>query len=246
MREGFALKLRVRFTKNGSMKFIGHLDTMQYFQKAIRRAELPAAFTAGFSPHMILSFAAPLGVGVTSQGEYFDLELAEDMDPQEFVRRLDAQMVDGFSVTAAKAIENRKSNAMSLVAAADYEVGFRPGYEPSFDWQSQIPAFLAQPEILITKTGKAGERQVDIRPWIYRMQIKAPRILFLRLASASANYTRPDQVMEAFFAMAGEKLSPHALLVNRLEVYARKPETAMQGEEETDREPEWISLLEAL
>ena len=62
------LKVRVKFSKEGAMKFIGHLDIMRYFQKAIRRANIPIAFSGGFSPHMIMSFAAPLGVGVTSAG----------------------------------------------------------------------------------------------------------------------------------------------------------------------------------
>ena len=71
------MKVRIKFTKTGAMKFVGHLDTMRYFQKAIRRAELPVAFSGGYSPHMIMSFAAPLGVGTTSMGEYFDMELTE-------------------------------------------------------------------------------------------------------------------------------------------------------------------------
>ena len=54
------------------MKFIGHLDIMRFFQKALRRADIPVAFSGGFSPHMIMSFANPLGVGLTSDGEYFD------------------------------------------------------------------------------------------------------------------------------------------------------------------------------
>lgn len=69
------MKVRIKFAKAGHMKFVGHLDTMRYFQKAIRRAELPVAFSGGYSPHMIMSFAAPLGVGTTSLGEYFDMEL---------------------------------------------------------------------------------------------------------------------------------------------------------------------------
>ena len=69
------MKARIKFRKNGVMKFIGHLDIMRYFQKAIRRAEIPIAFTSGYSPHMIMSFANPLGVGLTSDGEYFDIEL---------------------------------------------------------------------------------------------------------------------------------------------------------------------------
>ena len=83
------------------MKFVGHLDTMRYFQKAIRRANLPVAFSGGYSPHMIMSFAAPLGVGTESLGEYFDLELAETVPTSEITRRLDAVMVEGFSIISA-------------------------------------------------------------------------------------------------------------------------------------------------
>ena len=71
------MKVRIKFSKEGPVKFVGHLDTMRYFQKAIRRANLPVAFSGGYSPHMIMSFAQPLGVGVTSDGEYFDIEITE-------------------------------------------------------------------------------------------------------------------------------------------------------------------------
>ena len=74
------------------MKFVGHLDTMRYFQKALRRAELPVAFSGGYSPHMIMSFAVPLGVGMESLGDYFDLEMAEDMSTAEIAARLDEQL----------------------------------------------------------------------------------------------------------------------------------------------------------
>ena len=69
------MKIRIKFAKTGVMKFVGHLDVMRYFQKAIRRAELPIAYSEGFSPHMLLSFASPLGVGISSTGEYFDMVL---------------------------------------------------------------------------------------------------------------------------------------------------------------------------
>ena len=77
------MKVRIKFAKTGHMKFVGHLDTMRYFQKAIRRAELPVAFSGGYSPHMIMSFAAPLGVGTTSLGEYFDMELTDTVPTKE-------------------------------------------------------------------------------------------------------------------------------------------------------------------
>ena len=69
------MKVRIKFAKRGVMKFIGHLDVMRYFQKALRRARIDVKFSEGMSPHMIMSFAAPLGVGLTSEGEYVDVEL---------------------------------------------------------------------------------------------------------------------------------------------------------------------------
>lgn len=63
------MKIRIKFSKQGAMKFIGHLDTMRYFQKAMRRADVDIRYSEGFSPHQIMSFAAPLGVGLTGSGE---------------------------------------------------------------------------------------------------------------------------------------------------------------------------------
>ena len=70
---------RIRFAKYGVVKFIGHLDAMRYFQKAVRRSELPIKYSQGFNPHQLMVFAQPLGVGVTSDGEYLDIE-TEDVD----------------------------------------------------------------------------------------------------------------------------------------------------------------------
>lgn len=215
------MKVRIKFTKEGPMKFVGHLDTMRYFQKAIRRAELPIAFSGGYSPHMIMSFAAPLGVGVTSTGEYFDMELTTTLPTDEICQRLNSQMVEGIHVLSARQVEDGKaSKAMSLVAAADYLVEFRPGKAPTDGWQTKINEFLKQPEILVTKETKKGEKQVDIRPFIYKMNLQDNDFIFLSLASASANYTKPDAVIAAFVNWLGEELPEFACMIRRLEVYA--------------------------
>ena len=72
------MKVRIKFRKYGILKYIGHLDVMRFFQKVMRRADIPIAFSGGYSPHMIMSFANPLGIGLTSDGEYFDIEYRED------------------------------------------------------------------------------------------------------------------------------------------------------------------------
>ena len=58
------MKARIKFRKYGSLRFIGHLDVMRFFQKVMRRADIPIAFSGGYSPHMIMSFANPLGIGL--------------------------------------------------------------------------------------------------------------------------------------------------------------------------------------
>ena len=82
------MKIRIKFRKQGTMKFIGHLDVMRYFQKAMRRADVDIRYSEGFSPHQIMSFASPLGVGLTSNGEYLDIEVNSSGSSAEMVKRL--------------------------------------------------------------------------------------------------------------------------------------------------------------
>ena len=130
MEEESALKVRIKFRKQGNMKFIGHLDIMRYFQKVMRRADVDIRYSEGFSPHQIMSFAAPLGVGITSKGEYVDIEVLDTENSKKMIDRLNAVMSEGFEILEYKLLPDDAANAMSIVAAADYSLVFRPGYEP--------------------------------------------------------------------------------------------------------------------
>ena len=79
------MEIRIKFAKYDTMKFISHLEVMRYFQKAVRRSGLDVAYTEGFNPHQIMSFAAPLGVGITSDGEYFDIEVHSTKSSKEMI-----------------------------------------------------------------------------------------------------------------------------------------------------------------
>ena len=120
MEEVSAVKVRVKFEKTGVLKFIGHLDIMRCFQKALRRADIRVTLSAGFNPHMVMSFASPLGVGITSSGEYFDLELAEAPSSREMVRLLNEQLPPEHHVDSPRKIpEEKATRTKTLVAAAD-------------------------------------------------------------------------------------------------------------------------------
>ena len=116
------MKARIKFRKYGSLRFIGHLDVMRFFQKVMRRADIPIAFSGGYSPHMIMSFANPLGIGLTSDGEYFDIELTEAVNSADAVRRMnEACQIEGIEIVSIRRIaEEKKMTGMTILAGADY------------------------------------------------------------------------------------------------------------------------------
>ena len=201
------------------MKFIGHLDIMRYFQKAIRRAEIPIAFTSGYSPHMIMSFANPLGVGLTSDGEYFDIELTESIASKEAVRRLNEQMVDGMEIVSFVQIpDDKKSKGMSIVAGADYLSSVKNGSLPE-DLAEKLEAFYAQNEICVVKKTKKSEKEVDIRPMIYKLECRDGKI-YMRVAAGSVQNLKPELVTEAFVRYLGIDAEEVTFTHHRLETFA--------------------------
>ena len=229
------MKLRVKFKKYGPVRFIGHLDVMRYFQKAIRRAGIDVSYSTGFSPHQIMSFAAPLGVGLTSNGEYMDIEVNSLPEPREgftacetVVQRLNEAGVKGLDVVDVRILPENAGNAMASVAAASYTVCFRPDKQPlseekpltNFSFQRTCDNLLKYDEIMITKETKRGSREVDLRPGIYGLVWDEEGFHMLLDASSSGNI-KPVQVMEVMLSYSGYYLQANSLLVTREDVYTR-------------------------
>ncbi len=217
MGEVFALKARIKFRKNGVMKFVGHLDMMRYFQKAIRRAEIPIKFSEGYSPHMIMSFANPLGVGLTSDGEYFDIELREAISSEEAVRRLNEQMVEGMEVVSFVEIpDGKKNQGMTIVAGADYLSYVQEGALPD-NWKEKLNDFYAQEEILVWKETKKSNKEVDIKTMIYDLRPENDAI-YMRVAAGSVQNLKPELVVDAFVEYCG--MDKAKVVHHRLETFA--------------------------
>ena len=124
------MKIRIKFQKQGTVRFIGHLDVMRYFQKVMRRAEVDIRYSEGFSPHQIMSFASPLSVGLISHAEYVDIDVNSSGNSTGMVRRLNEVSAEGLEVLSYRELPETAKNAMSLVAAADYTFWFKEGFVP--------------------------------------------------------------------------------------------------------------------
>lgn len=193
------------------MKFIGHLDMVRYFQKVMRRANVDIVYSEGFSPHQKMSFAAPLSVGITSKGEYFDIEVNCTKSSEIMIRELNEQNVDGVEILSYKLLPEGAKNAMSIVAGADYFV-----YTEMFS-KNMVENFYQQPSINILKKTKRSEKIVDIKPMIYELQYHKNGI-FMKVAQGSAANLKPDLVMKALSEFADVSL-PEFVQYERLDMY---------------------------
>ncbi len=212
------MKIRIKFKKYGNLKYIGHLDVQRFFQKAVRRAGIDVAYTTGFSPHQIMSFAAPLGVGLESNGEYMDMELNSFTDCQDIVTRQNQVSVEGIEILSAVVLPKEAGNAMASVAAAGYTVRFREGREPEFDWQNRIAAFYGRESIPVTKETKKGTAEIDLKQGILSMELRGDA-LYMLLDASSAGNIKPRMVIEAFLSDNQDTLKGNALLITREETY---------------------------
>lgn len=218
------MKLRVKFRKYGPIRFIGHLDVMRFFQKCIRRAQIDVTYTGGFSPHQIMSFAAPLGVGLESNGEYMDIEVRSLTSCEDIRNRLNETSVPGIEITSVKILPDNAENAMASVAAASYTVHFREGREPEFlagngcSMEQAISEFLAKEQILIMKKSKKSTREVDLKPGIYELTWQDDAFHMLVDASSAGNL-KPGQIIETLLAEKGETLQENALLITREDTF---------------------------
>ena len=221
MEEVSALKARIKFQKYGVMKFIGHLDIMRFFQKVMRRADIPIAFSGGFSPHMIMSFANPLGVGITSEGEYFDIELTEEIDMKAAVERMNQVVVEGIHVVNMVPIsDNKKETGMSIVAAADYLSSLKAGTFPE-NLEEYAKDFFAQSEIVVSKKTKKSEKEVNIKPLIYNFEVRGQQI-YMRVATGSVENLKPELVMQAFCDYMKMDLEDNSFAHHRLDVLKKE------------------------
>ena len=167
------MKIRIKFAKYGTMKFIGHLDTMRFFQKALRRADIDIKYSEGFSPHQIMSFAAPLGVGIESDGEYMDIEVLSMTSTQDIKDALNKVMVEGIEVLSVTILPEQVKNAMASVSAASYSIRMKDRIFPIDDLEEKLRDFYDQDKIPYTKETKKSTVELDLKQGIYELRSEA-------------------------------------------------------------------------
>lgn len=197
-------RLRVTFARDEAMKYISHLDVMRLWERALRRANIPVAYSEGFSPHPQLSLAAPLAVGMTSDAELMDVFLSEALQPREFVRRLTEQTPSGFKVTAAQEVGLGLPALQADMRFAEYEVDVAsPGEHAQCRSAAEaaVDRFMAADSIPWEHQRENETRTYDIRAQVITLGVAAASdnavTLTMRLKHDNSGSGRPEQVAAA-------------------------------------------------
>lgn len=223
LEEVFVLKIRIKFSKLGLMKFIGHLDFMRAWQKVFRRSEIPIAYSEGFHPHQIFSIGAPLGVGTTGDGEYLDLKLTvETYDLEKLVKELNACVPEDILVTGAVELKDKEIAAMAACKAASYCITCSKALTEFID-SDKLKTFFEQDSIVVEKKTKKGKlKELELKEGIYEYEYEAGCLTVI-LATGSSYNIKPDLLMNAILDDMGliEELrrEEHYYSVHRNETY---------------------------
>ncbi len=192
-------RIRVWFRKGERLRFISHLDILRHWERAIRRAELPLAYSHGFTPHPKIAFAAPLPLGFTSEAEVMDVTLTERVGLEEFCRRLAEQTTEDLAIVTVREVPLSAPAPQAALAWADYEAEVPV---PAEDAQRRAAEFLAADSWSYTDTKRERPRTYDLRRAVAWLQVRpAPcgSVLAMRLQADQELTARPEHVVEALF-----------------------------------------------
>jgi radical SAM family uncharacterized protein/radical SAM-linked protein len=188
------LRKRLKFTKGDEVKFISHLDVMQVFHRCFRMADVPVLQTQGFHPHPRIAFGPPLGVGLTSRGEYMDVALPAGA--RDITAALNAVLPRGLVILAEKNVLRPAGSLSAEINRMEYEAVF---LEPAAHAACvrALAGWHAQREMMVTKIRDGAERRTDLRPYLADVQADAPgrSIRFTLLCDQAQRTVKPYDVL---------------------------------------------------
>lgn len=215
----------IQFYKEGSMRYISHLDLLRLFKRTFKRTGIRLIYSQGFNPHPKMSFVQPLSLGYSSEKEYLDFETIEELSCDDVMSGLNGAMPKGVGVTACRRLPQSKRTLAAVVEYASYEIQMELS-EP-VAWKERIADFLAQDEILTEKKQKKTGKlvQQDIRSMILTLNpLKGDdnNISLTALICAGSNRNlNPEVMLAAFCGFCAISVRPETVSVKRKELYVQ-------------------------
>ena len=221
-----AQRIRITFRKGGVLQWVSHLDTMRTWERTLRRAKLPLAYTQGFSPHPRIALAAPLPVGFEGERELMDAWLDPPLAPAEVRARLQSILPPGLELVDVDEVAERLPSLQSSLRAARYRIAFDAREVQPVSLAARLADFLALEHLEWEEQRGEKRRTVDLRPGVLEAAVReAPpadddpegkplTVLELRLSLDEGRGVRAASVVDAF----GVDAEPLAMVRTELEI----------------------------
>lgn len=201
----FKQRLRITFAKKSQIKYISHLDLVLVWERALRRAQIPLAYSQGFNPRPKIQVASGLPLGTTGSAEILDIIVTQPVDPAVALERIRATLPTGLAVRSIEEVPLRTLTLQPLLRQAEYRVTVETD-RPAEELAGRIADLLAADEIIQIRRRKQREEQFDLRPWLHdlRLESKAGNEarLFMRLTAGQFGNLRPEEVLKALDLVA--------------------------------------------
>jgi radical SAM-linked protein len=191
---------RLRFSKEHNFRFLSHLELIKTIERALRRVDIPLAYSEGFHPHPKISFGPALAVGVNSIDEYFDLDLESEWEPEIILAKLNPVLPRGLQITAVRRCLAHVKPLSAIINRAAYIIELEIDPATCDQIIDELQAALAKEAILITRANKNGVKTVNIRPWIHSLKTEiipdAKLQLWVSGEIGSGGNLRPEDLLE--------------------------------------------------
>ena len=194
------MRMIFEFGKTGRLRYISHLDLQRFMQRALRRTDLPVAYSQGFSPHPQMSFASALAMGWSSDVELLDVKLTEAVDEEHAREQLDRALPPEMPVYRARLVEDRFPALMARLIWADYKIELSG--ETAEAVIGAIEGYMAEESVIAMRKTKSGEKPADIRKMTADLRAEGTTV-YARLKLTEQETVKPDLLLRTLAERAG-------------------------------------------
>ena len=195
------MRMLAVFEKGERIRHIGHLDIQRSVQRGLRRSGLPVAYSNGFNPHILITFASALSTGACGKREIMDVTMAEEVSPEEFLEKMNHAMPPEMRLSEARALDQKHPALMASLRAAKYDLLIRDA-EQAEQLATAIPAMMARETVTAMRKTKTALKECDIKPLIYDLKAEGQHIL-ATLTLTEREACKPGMLIEALSREAG-------------------------------------------
>ena len=218
-------KYRAQLTKGDEIRYISHLDYAGVMERAIRRAKLPAAYTEGFNPHLKMSFASPLSLGVTSDAEYMDFELTKPLCQPEIFDKLSAALPPGIRLIKLKPVKEPKpcEGKKHKALMAEVEQGIYEVIAPLIgDWDAAVKAvegYNGASEVNYHRVTPKKTRDIEVKQYMLepvKIGMSGDLVkLTMNISITQTGSIKPAEILELLHNEYGLPVALGRALINR-------------------------------